>query len=371
MRTEYAARPGSPRPTWPPTGWPSSRRWFADAVRGRPARAERDGPGHRRRRRPAQRPDRAAQGVDERGFVFFTNYTSRKGTELAANPYASLVFPLVPDRPPGRRRGRGRAGRPGRDRGVLRHPAARRRSSAPGPARSRRWCRTGRTWTQRLARVEQGSAGRAEPRRRRTGAGCGCAPDDGGVLAGPHRPAARPPPVPARPDGPDRLGRGAAGSVTTTSANPARDFLRRHASTPGRCGHPPYRRMFIGNAVSIFGFQFTAVAVPVQMYALTRLVGLGRPARAGRPGAAGRLRPLGRRDRRRRRPAPAAARSLAADVARHPGPAGAGGAGPAQAGAAARCSSRCRRRRSRSARRPATRSFRGWCRRARSRRRTR
>jgi pyridoxamine 5'-phosphate oxidase len=30
---------------------------------------------------------------DERGFVFFTNYQSRKGTELTANPYASLVFP--------------------------------------------------------------------------------------------------------------------------------------------------------------------------------------------------------------------------------------------------------------------------------------
>ena len=30
---------------------------------------------------------------DERGFVFFTNYESRKGRELAGNPYASLVFP--------------------------------------------------------------------------------------------------------------------------------------------------------------------------------------------------------------------------------------------------------------------------------------
>ena len=28
--------------------------------------------------------------------------------------------------------------------------------------------------------------------------------------------------------------------------------------------------MWIGNAVSFFGFQFTAVAVPVQMYAITR-----------------------------------------------------------------------------------------------------
>jgi pyridoxamine 5'-phosphate oxidase len=32
------------------------------------------------------------KGVDERGFVFFTNYESRKGRELAANPHAALVF---------------------------------------------------------------------------------------------------------------------------------------------------------------------------------------------------------------------------------------------------------------------------------------
>ena len=32
------------------------------------------------------------KGVDERGFVFFTNYESRKGLELAVNPYAALVF---------------------------------------------------------------------------------------------------------------------------------------------------------------------------------------------------------------------------------------------------------------------------------------
>jgi pyridoxamine 5'-phosphate oxidase len=29
---------------------------------------------------------------DERGFVFFTNYDSRKGAELAANPRAALLF---------------------------------------------------------------------------------------------------------------------------------------------------------------------------------------------------------------------------------------------------------------------------------------
>lgn len=32
------------------------------------------------------------KGFDERGLVFFTNYTSRKGRELADNPFASLLF---------------------------------------------------------------------------------------------------------------------------------------------------------------------------------------------------------------------------------------------------------------------------------------
>jgi pyridoxamine 5'-phosphate oxidase len=32
------------------------------------------------------------KGFDARGFVFYTNYQSRKGRELAANPWASLVF---------------------------------------------------------------------------------------------------------------------------------------------------------------------------------------------------------------------------------------------------------------------------------------
>jgi len=32
------------------------------------------------------------KGFDERGFVFFTGYESRKGAELEANPHAALLF---------------------------------------------------------------------------------------------------------------------------------------------------------------------------------------------------------------------------------------------------------------------------------------
>ena len=33
------------------------------------------------------------KGLDDRGFVFFTNYKSRKGAELDANPAVALLFP--------------------------------------------------------------------------------------------------------------------------------------------------------------------------------------------------------------------------------------------------------------------------------------
>ena len=36
------------------------------------------------------------RAVDADGFVFFSNYDSRKGRELAANPHAALLFPWHP-----------------------------------------------------------------------------------------------------------------------------------------------------------------------------------------------------------------------------------------------------------------------------------
>ena len=72
-------------------------RWFELAVAARSGEAERtdvtagtlatvDGEG-----RPSARVV-LLKGVDERGFVFFTNYDSRKGREIAGNPNVALVF---------------------------------------------------------------------------------------------------------------------------------------------------------------------------------------------------------------------------------------------------------------------------------------
>lgn len=66
--------------------------WMAEAERSEPrdanamtvATATPDG-------RPSARMV-LLKGVDPRGFVFYTNKQSRKGEELAANPYAALLF---------------------------------------------------------------------------------------------------------------------------------------------------------------------------------------------------------------------------------------------------------------------------------------
>lgn len=44
--------------------------------------------------RPSTRPV-LLKGCDASGFVWYTNYESRKGRELEANPFASLTFPWI------------------------------------------------------------------------------------------------------------------------------------------------------------------------------------------------------------------------------------------------------------------------------------
>jgi pyridoxamine 5'-phosphate oxidase len=78
--------------------WPAQfARWFAEAVD-----AGLSEPNAMIVATAAVAPDGSARpsartvllkGYDARGFVFFTNHESRKGTEALANPYASLVFP--------------------------------------------------------------------------------------------------------------------------------------------------------------------------------------------------------------------------------------------------------------------------------------
>jgi len=67
------------------------RRWLDEAWKGEPnahamtlATSSLDG-------RPSARVV-LLKGLDQRGFVFYTNLESRKSSELAANPYAALCF---------------------------------------------------------------------------------------------------------------------------------------------------------------------------------------------------------------------------------------------------------------------------------------
>jgi pyridoxamine 5'-phosphate oxidase len=93
MRREYVAADGLAEADLAADWYTQFHRWLADAVAyGLPepnamvvATADPRG-------RPSARIV-LLKGYDDRGLVFYTNYDSRKGVEVLANPYASLVFP--------------------------------------------------------------------------------------------------------------------------------------------------------------------------------------------------------------------------------------------------------------------------------------
>ena len=96
MRRQYS-EPGLAEADLAAGWWEQFGRWFADAVRSGQlvepnamvlATASPDG-------RPSTRTVLLKE-YDQRGFVFFTNYLSRKGREMAANPVVSVVFPWIP-----------------------------------------------------------------------------------------------------------------------------------------------------------------------------------------------------------------------------------------------------------------------------------
>src|SRR3546814_7632183 len=92
----WKALPASPRPDESSfmTDDPHAlfEQWYAEAKASEPndpsamALATADAEG-----RPSVRMV-LLKGHDDRGFVFYTNYQSRKGAELAANPQAALGF---------------------------------------------------------------------------------------------------------------------------------------------------------------------------------------------------------------------------------------------------------------------------------------
>jgi pyridoxamine 5'-phosphate oxidase len=99
MRREYPGWPGEPltEETLAATWLEQFRHWFAEAVAAPEivepnamvvATADRSGV-------PSARTV-LLKAVDERGFVFYTNYESRKATEIGMNPAVSLVFPWHP-----------------------------------------------------------------------------------------------------------------------------------------------------------------------------------------------------------------------------------------------------------------------------------
>jgi pyridoxamine 5'-phosphate oxidase len=108
------------------------------------------------------------KGYDERGITWYTNYDSRKGRELAGNPYAALQFHWVELERVVRIEGRGREGPPRTKRRLLQQPPARfphRRLGQPAKRGDRRplacWWPTRRSTARNFL---------LSPRARRTGA---------------------------------------------------------------------------------------------------------------------------------------------------------------------------------------------------------
>ena len=85
--------------------------------------------------------------------MFFTNYGSRKGREIAANPRVALIFPWVPAERQVIVTGTAAERWPGRSRPpTWQSRPAESRLGARRPARSRPWSRPGPSWRRRSTR---------------------------------------------------------------------------------------------------------------------------------------------------------------------------------------------------------------------------
>lgn len=94
LRREYT-RQGLRRADLDPDPIAQFRQWFGEATSAELVEPNAMVLGTTDGKRPSSRTV-LLKAYDERGFVFFTNYDSRKAQEIAANPNASLLFPWYP-----------------------------------------------------------------------------------------------------------------------------------------------------------------------------------------------------------------------------------------------------------------------------------
>ena len=154
---------------------------------------------------------------DRRGFTFHTNYESRKGRELAVNPWAAMLFDRDPARSPGPGR---RAVWPGPPRPS---PTPTSPPCSPGPSPARRprpRASQSRAEGPRPKGREVAVDTRAHRRAPAVAAGSAYA-DCLRVLGDRRRPSPRPPPATSP------MGTGGGWTVAATAAAPA-------AASPGR-----------------------------------------------------------------------------------------------------------------------------------------
>jgi pyridoxamine 5'-phosphate oxidase len=91
LRREYA-QAGLRREDLDPDPVGQFRRWFGEATSAGLIEPNAMVLGTTDGRRPSSRTV-LLKAYDERGFVFFTNYGSRKARDIEANPHVSLLFP--------------------------------------------------------------------------------------------------------------------------------------------------------------------------------------------------------------------------------------------------------------------------------------
>lgn len=91
LRREYA-RAGLRREDLDPNPVGQFRRWFGEATAAGLIEPNAMVLGTTNGERPSSRTV-LLKAYDERGFVFFTNYGSRKARDIEANPQVSLLFP--------------------------------------------------------------------------------------------------------------------------------------------------------------------------------------------------------------------------------------------------------------------------------------